>query len=81
MIMCPIAHVPHPPRSPISIFNINHDTPLAMCPVAHMSKKMSSCQKDVKLSKRCQVVKKMSNVKKSNTWTMEEVHKKNNKLT
>ena len=26
---------------------------------------MSSCQKDVKLSKRCQVVKKMSNVKKS----------------
>ena len=26
--------------------------------------------------KRCQVVKKMSNVKKSNTWTMEEVHKK-----
>ena len=41
-----------------------------------MSKKMSICQKDVKLSKRCQVVKKMSNVKKSNTWTMEEVHKK-----
>ena len=40
-----------------------------MCPIAHMSKK------DVKLSKRCQVVKKMSNVKKSNTWTMEEVHK------
>ena len=29
-----------------------------------------------KMSKRCQVVKKMSNVKKSNTWTMEEVHKK-----
>ena len=25
---------------------------------------------------KCQVVKKMSNVKKSNTWTMEEVHKK-----
>ena len=41
-----------------------------------MSEKMSSCQKDVKLSKRCQVVKNMSNVKKSNTWTMEEVHKK-----
>ena len=33
-------------------------------------KKMSKCQKDVK----CQ---KMSNVKKSNTQTMEEVHKKN----
>ena len=28
------------------------------------------------MSKRCQVVKKMSNVKKSNTQTMEEVHKK-----
>ena len=28
------------------------------------------------MSKRCQNVKKMSNVKKSNTQTMEEVHKK-----
>ena len=44
------------------------------------SKKMSKCQKDVKMSKRCQNVKEMSNVKKSNTQTMEEVHKKN-KLT
>ena len=69
MIMCPIAHVPHPPRYPISIFNITHDTPLPMCPVAHIKKdvklsqrcqavrKMSSCQKDVKLSKRCQMSK------------------------
>ena len=39
---------------------------------------VAKCQKDVKLPKRCQVVKKMSNVKKSNTWTMEEVHKKIN---
>ena len=31
---------------------------------------MSKCQKDVKMSKRCQ------NVKKSNTQTMEEVHEK-----
>ena len=29
------------------------------------------------MSKRCENVKKMSNVKKSNTQTMEEVHKKN----
>ena len=29
-----------------------------------MSKKMSSCQKDVKLSKRCQVIKKMSSCQK-----------------
>ena len=61
--MCPITHVPHPPRCPISIFSINHDTHLPMCPIAHMSKicqvvkKMSSCQKDVKLSKRCQISK------------------------
>ena len=39
---------------------------------------MSNCQQNVNLSKRCQVVKKMSNVKTSNTWTMEEVHKKIN---
>ena len=76
LTMCPTAHVPHPPRCPISIFSINHDTHLPTFPIAHMSKKMSSCQKAVKLSKRCQVVKKMSNVKKSNTWTMEEVQKK-----
>ena len=79
LTMCPIAHVPHPPRCPISIFSINYDIHLPTFPIAHMSKKMSSCQKDVKLSKRCQVVKKMSNVKKSNTWTMEEVHKKKKK--
>ena len=63
--MCPI-----PQGTPISIFNINHDTPLPMCPVAHMSKKcqvvkkMSSCQKDVKLSKRCQ----MSNSQTHGLW-------------
>ena len=83
LAMCPITHVPHPPRYLISIFNINHDTPLPMshCPCVLLPiwpRKMLSCQKDVKLSKRCQVVKKMSNVKKSNTWTMEEVHKKIN---
>ena len=64
MIVCPIAHVPHPPRYPISIFNITHDIPLPMCPIAHVSfctyqkrcqvvRKMSSCQKDVNLSKSC----------------------------
>ena len=60
--MCPIAHVPHPPRSPICICSINQYTiypcaPLAMCRIAHVSKrcqvvkKMSSCQKDVKCQK------------------------------
>ena len=68
MIVCPIAHVSHPPRCPISIFNITHDIPLPMCPIAHVScctyqkrcqvvRKMSSCQKDVKLSKRCHMSK------------------------
>ena len=78
---CPCAPTP---KVPISIFNINHDTPLPMShcqcvllPICQVVKKISSCQKDDKLSKRCQVVKKMSNGKKSNTWTMEEVHKKN----
>ena len=44
--MYPIGHVPHCPC-----------TPLAMCPIAHVSKrcqvvkKMSNCQKDVKCQK------------------------------
>ena len=62
MIMCPIAHVPHPRRYPISIFNITHDTPLPMCPVAHVS--CSHIKKDVKLSERCQAIKKMSSYQK-----------------
>ena len=44
-------------------------------------KKMSNCQKNVKMMSGCQkgvIVKKISNVKKSNTWTMEEVDKKTN---
>ena len=55
LTMCPTTHVPHPSRYPISIFSINHDTHLPTFPIAHMSKKMSSCQKDVK----CQKVKHM----------------------
>ena len=66
--MCALLpHVPHPPRSPICICSINQGTiypcaPLPMCPIAHVPhclcvKKMSSCQKDVKLSKRCQMSK------------------------
>ena len=58
LTMCPMAHVPHPPSYPICIFSINHDTHLPTFPIGHMSKKVSSCQKDVKLSKKCQVVKK-----------------------
>ena len=66
-IVHPIAHVPHPLRSPICICSISQDTiypcaPLPMCPIAHVPhcscvKKMSSCQKDVNLSKRCQMSK------------------------
>ena len=52
LAMCPIIHVPHPPRYPISIFNINHDThlPMSHCPCPYV-------KKDVKLSKRCQMSK------------------------
>ena len=50
--VCPI------PQGTPSLFYINHDAPLPMCPVAHMSKKK------VKLSKRCQVVKKISSCQK-----------------
>ena len=59
MIMCPIANVPHPPR--YSISNITHDTPLPMCPIAYVS---CCTYQDVKLSERCQVVKKMSSCQK-----------------
>ena len=48
LTMWPIA--PSPMCS-ISIFSINHDTHLPTFPIAHMSKKMSSCQKDVKCQK------------------------------
>ena len=61
LTMCPITHVPHPPRCPISIFSINHDTHLPTFPICQkrcqVVKKVSSCQKDVKLSKRCQMSK------------------------
>ena len=77
--MCHIAHVPHWPCAPSPMCPIPQGTPslssiltmISLCPCPYV-------KKDVKLSKRCQVVKKMSNVKKSNTWTMEEVHKKIN---
>ena len=65
--MCPIAPCAPSPRSPICICSSNQGTiypcaPLPMCPIAHVPhcscvKKMSSCQKDVKLSKRCQMSK------------------------
>ena len=93
MIMCPIAYVPHCPCAPSPMWPIPKGTsslssvlttiphcpcvPLPMYPIAHVSH-CPYVKKDVKLSKRCQVVKKMSNLKKSNTWTMEEVHKKIN---
>ena len=52
LTMCPMTHVPNPQRCPISIFSINHDTRLPTFLIGHMSKKVSSCRKDVKLSKK-----------------------------
>ena len=37
---------------------------IALCGLRWFKLNVSKCQKDVKLSKRCQVAKKMSNVKK-----------------
>ena len=53
---------------------VNHDTHLPTFPIAHMSKKMSSCQKAVKLSKRCQM-------SKSQTHGLWRRFTKKNKLT
>ena len=72
LTMWPIAPSP---LCPISIFSINHDTHLPTFPIAHMSKKMSSCQKDVKLSKRCQVVKKMSSCQKRCQMSKSQTHR------
>ena len=66
--MCPIAHVPHPPTHPqgppslSAVLTNKPFTHVPMCPIAHVPhyscvKKMSSCQKDVKLSKRSQMSK------------------------
>ena len=83
--MCALLpHVPHPPMSPICVCGINQGTiypcaPLPMCPIAHVPhcscvKKMSSCQKDIKLSKRCQM-------SKSQTHRLWRRFTKKNKLT
>ena len=60
--MCPIPQ--GPPSLSVVLTNIpfTHVPPLPMCPIAHVPhcscvKKMSSCQKDVKLSKICQMSK------------------------
>ena len=61
--------------------------PSTMCPITQGAPSVSSVLTMIPIclhfplpicQKRCQVVKKISNVKKSNTWTMEEVHKKIN---
>ena len=78
--MCPIPQpIPKVPHLYLQYWLAYH---LPMCPIAHVPHwpcaTLLMCQKHVKLSKGCQIVKKMSNVKKSNTQTMEEVHKKIN---
>ena len=62
--MCPINHVPHLPCLPSKSMHY-----YIHVPITHLAPPM--CQN----VKRCQFVKEMLNVKKSNTWTMEEVHK------
>ena len=67
MPMCPIAHVPHhpcapSPKMPHLYLQYEPRCPFIHVPNGHVSycpyvKKMSSCQKDVKLSKTCQMSK------------------------
>ena len=57
--MCPIASVSYPQGVPIYICSISQVTPLPMWPTTHVPH--CPC---VKMLKRCQVVKKMSNIKK-----------------
>ena len=75
--MYPILHVPHPLCAPSKssrywYYSLN----TWPCTWSHMLTMWPYYKTCVKMSKRYQVVKKMSNVKKSNTWTMEVVHKK-----
>ena len=64
--MCPIAHVPYCPCALLPMcptpkvphLYVQYYPPLYPCAPLLM------CQKDVKLSKRCQIVKKMSNCQK-----------------
>ena len=64
--MCPIAHVPHAPthpQGPPSLSAVLTSIPFTHvphCPCATLL----MCQKHVKLSKGCQIVKKMSNCQK-----------------
>ena len=61
--MCPITHVPHSQGAPslssvLTIIPICPHFPLSICQKrCQVVKKMSSYQKDVKLSKRCQMSK------------------------
>ena len=85
--MCPIAHVPYCSCSPLPCPHIDLEGDMPHYPYApsppfpwvmgHIGDGAAICQN----FKWWKVVKKMSNVKKSNTWTMEEVHKKINKFT
>ena len=78
--MCPIAHVAYCPFTPLPYCHVDLEFHMPHCPYAPsplfpwvMGTQVMG-QQNVKW---CQVVKKMSNVKKLNILTMEEVHKKN----
>ena len=71
--VCPIAHVPYCPMYPIPQGPPYVSAVLTKVPFTHVPHcpcaTLLMCQKDVKLSKRCQM-------SKTQTQTMEEVHKK-----
>ena len=79
ILICPhYDHVPHCPCAPspkvphlyLSYYTWYPFAHVSHCPcvLLHISKKMSSCQKDVKLPKICQVVKKMSKSQTHGLW-------------
>ena len=76
--MCPIAHVTHCPCAPspkVPHLYLQYEpwypfahVPLPMCPIAHMSKKDVKLSKRCEVVKRCQVVKKMSKSQTHGLW-------------
>ena len=70
--MCSITHVPIPQGTP-SLSLILTMIPLCPCPIAHVSY-CPYVKKDVKLAKKCQVIKKMSSCQKDVKLSKSQTH-------
>ena len=80
--MCLIAHMPHNPVPYLDLYIIKQHTSSGYMSHVPLDLNLTPACDELRWFnnepniKICQVVQKMSNVKKSNTWTMKEVHKK-----